>query len=67
MPQTGWILSRLKVWAMTSFNYHEYRAAIRVAPRLKEKLLKDAEQDPQISPEQLKKLKQYADKLGGRK
>ncbi len=58
----------MKVWAtMTSFNYHEYRAAIRVAPRLKEKLLKDAEQNPQISPEQLKKLKQYADKLGGRK
>lgn len=54
---------------MTSFNYHEYRAALKQAfhPGQRERLLKSAEDDPKIRPDQLKKLRQYADRLGGKK
>ena len=54
---------------MESFNYHEYRAALKNAiwPGQRDRLLKSAEADPQIRPDQLKKLRQYAARLEGRK
>lgn len=54
---------------MESFNYHEYRAAMKqaIGPGQRDRLLKSAEADPQIRPDQLKKLKQYAARLEGRK
>lgn len=54
---------------MTNSKYADYRDAMLNArvPGQIDRMLRAAEADPQIRPDQLKKLQQYAARLEGRK